>query len=131
MAWEGGRSAFSFIIGIILLIVGLVPLLNQWGILGFQLPEFVNTLLGTGIIYILAFVGLFTIIDGFMEGGFTEPWGLISIVIGLIVLVLGIIPLLASFGVISFSIPFLTLTVYKVIFSIEGIVAIIGAFAQQ
>lgn len=127
--WEGGRSLLSLVIGILLAGFGLIPLLNKWGVIGFNIA-FLDSITGMIIFYILAAAGLFLIIDGFMEGGFTEPWGMISIVVGFLVLVLGVIPLLNNFGVIGFSIPFLTITVYRIIFAIEGVIAIIGAWAQ-
>ena len=128
--WEHGKSWFILIVGLLLTTFGLVPLLNQWNVIAFDIP-FIESLMGTALAYILALAGLFLIVDGVMEGGFTHPWGMISVTVGFLVLLLGVIPLLNTFGVISFGIPGLDLIVYRIIFTIEGVMAIIGAWSLQ
>ena len=127
MTWEGGKSFVGLVVGLLLTALGIIPLLQQYKIISFGLPTFLNGLLGSVIMYVLAATGLYLIVQGFMEG-FDSTIGKVTVVAGLVILVLGVIPLLSSFGVIAFSIPFLTLTIFRVIFVIEGILLVIGAF---
>jgi len=52
--WEGGRSWTSLLIGLILFILGAIPLLSGWGALPFGLPTFLQTLIATIALYIIA-----------------------------------------------------------------------------
>ncbi|RMF56152.1 hypothetical protein D6745_00180 [Candidatus Woesearchaeota archaeon] len=120
-----GKDWFTLILGLILLVLGVIPFLNKFGIVSFGLNflpimQFVS--------YIISIAALWLIIEGFMED---EGVKIITIIVGLIILAIGVIPLLNSFGVISFAIPFLSVTLYNIIFILEGILLVIAAFKAQ
>jgi hypothetical protein len=125
--WDNPRSIFSFLIGLVLTAFGIIPLLQQYKVISFGLPAFLNGFLGSVIMYVLAATGLYLIVQGFMEG-FDSTIGKVTVVAGLVILAVGLIPLLNTFHVITFSIPFLTMTIFRVIFVIEGILLVIGSF---
>jgi len=127
--WEGGRSWSSLIVGFVLMVLGIIPLLNSWGVIQFSLPGFLNSLLAVAALYIISAGGFYLLIDGFLEWGNPMAW--LTFVVALVVLVLGTIPLLNQFGVVSFTIPYLNMTIYQIIFTIEGFFLFIGAFLME
>ena len=129
MALDEPKGWISMIVGIILLAIGLIPLLNGWGVLPFGLPGFLTGLLSGTVVYILAIGALYLIIDAFMED-VGDPIGMTTLIVGILIFALGIITLLNSFGVIGFSIPFLNEMIYNILFAIEGILLIIAAFVM-
>jgi len=130
MALDQPKGWISLVLGLILLVLGVLPLLAKLGIFGGVNPiAFVTNILTANILqYIVAAAGLVLIIDAFMEMDALRTW---TLVIGLIVLALGLIPVLSSFGIIGFTIPFLTALIYQLIFVIEGVLLIIAAFAMM
>jgi len=127
--WHDVMSWISMPLGIILLVMGIIPLLQTLGVIGFGLPGFLAGAVGTFIPFIIAAAALFLIIDSFLED-ISSGIGLTTAIIGLIILVLGVIVALNSLGVIGFSIPFLSMLIYNIIFIILGILAIIAAFVM-
>jgi len=119
--WDGMKSLISFILGVILLPMGLIPLLAQWGVIGFSLPGFLTGLISSVILWIIAGSGFYLLIESFMEG-LDEPHAKLILVVGMIVLALGLTQL---FGVLPFSIPTL---IFNIIFIIEGLLMVIGAW---
>ncbi|MBW2999135.1 hypothetical protein KY339_00555 [Candidatus Woesearchaeota archaeon] len=129
MAWETARSLPSLIIGLILLALGLIPLLNNWGVIAFVLPAFLSNVIAAIALWIIAGGGLYLVIDTFLEWGNPMAW--LSFIVGIVVLAVGLIPLLNSFGVIGFNIPFLSVTVYNIIFVIEGFALFLASFFME
>ena len=129
MALDEPKGWISMIVGVILLGIGLIPLLNSWGVLPFGLPGFLTSLLSGIVVYVLAIGALYLIIDAFMED-VGDPIGMTTLIVGILIFALGIITLLNSFGVIGFSIPFLNEMIYNILFAIEGIFLIIAAFVM-
>ena len=129
MALDEPKGWISMIVGIILLSIGLIPLLNGWGVLPFGLPGFLTSLLSSIVVYLLAIGALYLIIDAFMED-VGDPIGMTTLIIGIAIFALGIITLLNSFGIIGFSIPFLNEMIYNILFVVEGIFLIIAAFVM-
>jgi len=127
--WHPTLSWISLPAGIILIALGLIPLLNSLGILAFGLPGLLTTLLGSFVPFIISAIAIFLIIEAFLED-FPHPLSVTTAIVGLLVLVIGVLVILSTFGVIGFTIPFLTMTVYNVIFIILGIFATIAAFAM-
>ena len=129
VSWDnsGGKSPISFILGLILVTLGGIPLLNQWKVIGFGLPAALNPVISSVILWIVAGSGLYLLIESFMEGLDHGP-GKTAMIAGIIVLALGLIPLLNQFGVIAITVPFLSFMLFQIIFVIEGIIMIIGAF---
>lgn len=124
MNWDDPRHVTSMIIGIILTAMGAIPLLNQFGVIGFGLGPL------SGVIariaqYILAAAGLMLFVEAWFEDDFI--WK-ITITAGILFFGIGLVPLLNSFGLIGFTIPFLSVTVYNVIFVIEGVLLMLAFF---
>ena len=116
----GARKNIGLLLGIILLIIGLIALLNKIKILGFGIPLSINILA-----WILAAGGLYLIIESVTEIGAKRS---IALFIAFIILLLTLIPILNQLGIIAFSIPGLSLTVYHILLLIEGVFLIINAF---
>jgi hypothetical protein len=127
MSWDNGKSLVSFILGLIIIALGGIPLLNQWNIIGFGLPDFLTGIVSSVILWIIAGSGLYLLIESFMQG-LDSGMGKTALIAGIIVLALGLVPLLNELGVISFAVPFLSWMLFQIIFVIEGILMIIGAF---
>ncbi len=119
------RKFVSFILGVIFLIIGLIPLLNKFNIIAFSLPP-----IGNLILWILAVIGgIWLIIDGISEDrSFSFGIGHITIIVGLILLTIGLIPLLNSFGIIGFTLPSFLDMFNDFLFTIGGLLLIIGTF---
>ncbi|HLC66122.1 MAG TPA: hypothetical protein VJK52_00600 [Candidatus Nanoarchaeia archaeon] len=127
--WEGGRSLSSLLAGIALLVLGFIPLLHNWGAIPFGLPDFLMSFLGIIATYLIAAGGFYLLVDGFLQWG--NPFAWVTLAVALCVLAIGIIPILHTFGAISFTIPFFTATFYSIIFTVEGIFLFIGAFIME
>jgi len=121
------KGYLSALGGLVLVVLGLIPLLNGWGIIPFGLPGFLSGVISGIVVYIIAAAGLWVLIDGFMEDDIMR---IVTCVAGVIFLALGVITLLNTFGVIGFAIPGLGQTVYNIIFVIEGILLVIAAFVM-
>jgi len=122
------NSGVSFVLGLVLLVLGGIPLLNGFGILPFGLPGFLTGIIASVFLYLCALGGIWLLIDAWFEDA-SDMMRWSSVIVGLIVLVLGVVPLLNQFGVIGFSIPGLSMTIYNAIFLVEGVLLVIGAFS--
>ena len=124
MVWEGKKSVTSLVFAIIMLVLGMIPLLNQVKIITLNLG-FMLTPLGSILSYILALGALFLIVDSFMEDLY-EKRARITLLIGSIFLLIGLLP------IIGITIPFinsiLTPVVYYFLFTIEGVLLLIDTF---
>ena len=123
----GLRSWLSMIIGILLAAVGLVPLLNQFGVVGWTLPavsEFILT-----IIFILA--GLLLIWDATHEIYSARMFWILSLAFGLPILVLGILPILNQYGIIGFSLPLTGTFLMHLLTAAAGLVLFIDAWKSE
>lgn len=123
MMMGGGRKIFTAILGLVFLALGIIPLLNEFGIISFNLPTIPKI-----IFWVLALLGaVVLIIDGFKEErefGAAKTVGIISIVLALVLVVFG----LGSFGVLPFAIPEFGMIVINILFVVAGIFLILGAF---
>ncbi|OVE75094.1 hypothetical protein BVX95_00180 [archaeon D22] len=128
MALDEPNHWISLILGFVLTALGIIPLLNAMGVIGFGLPGFMTGLFGSlfGLI-VLAGAGVYLLIDSFFEDDFIF-W--LTLIISLIIVVIGLIPILFNFGIIGFNIPF-GATIYQILFAIEGFLLIIAAFAMN
>jgi hypothetical protein len=129
MALDEPKGWLSMIVGLVLLVIGLIPLLNGWSVIPFGLPSFLTGLISSIIVYLIAIGALYLIIEAFIED-IGDPIGKITLIVGILIFALGIITLLNSFGVIGFSIPFLNEMIYNILFMIEGIFLVIAAFVM-
>ncbi|MFQ5621101.1 MAG: hypothetical protein ACE5FT_04620 [Candidatus Nanoarchaeia archaeon] len=128
MSWDGMKSTCSFVLGIILFCLGFIPLLQQFNLIGWGLPAFLSGLMPSIFAYLFAVSGIYLLVDSFEEWGEWYFWP--TAIVGLIALTAGIIVILNSFGVIGFTVPYMTVTVYNIVFVLEGILLIMGAFLQ-
>lgn len=126
---EWYNSGISLILGLLLLVLGTIPLLNQMGVIGFSLPAFLTGLIAKIFLYLAALGGVWLLFDAFYEDA-SDIMRWSSVLFGLVVLAAGVIPLLNQFGVIGFGLPFLNMTIYNVLFTLEGILLVIGSFSM-
>jgi len=128
MALDQPKGWISLILGLILVVLGVLPLLARFKILGANPIQFITNILGMNIAqYIVAIAGLVLIINAFMEA---DTLRIVSLIVGVIILAAGVIPVLNGAGVIPFNIPFLSDLVYQILFIVEGIFLVIAAFAM-
>ena len=119
MGWSDPNEIVNMILGLILIILGALLTAANFKWLPFALPSFLNNAVSMVLIYVLAAVGLWLIVDAFMEWG---DWPTIpTLTVGLLVLAIGAINILSAFKVIGFSITFIPAVVYYVLFVVEGI----------
>ncbi|MEM4260215.1 MAG: hypothetical protein QXG00_03190 [Candidatus Woesearchaeota archaeon] len=120
-----GRKYFSFFLGLIFLVFGLLPLLNGAGIIKFTLPT-----LPSIILWILALIGgIVLFIDASKEAmGMGRGIMIITIIIGILVFIFGLIPLLVAMNVLNWNLPAFVNSLTEVLFTAAGIFLIIGAF---
>jgi len=120
--WDD-QSWPGLILGILILIMGIFPLLNKFGVLEFNLPY---TPTGMVLEIILAAGGIYLIVLSCFEDDFTKWTG---IIMGLMVTILGILPLLGNFGI-NITIPFLTFLYNPYLYAFLGITLIVHSFLQ-
>jgi hypothetical protein len=118
------RNWISFIMGLVLLVVGGIPLLFFYKVIGFTIP----TLPGY-IFRVLAIIGggllLFDASKETLHGRRTYMW--MSILLGVPILVIGVVPVLNAYGVISFNVP-VTELISNIITAGAGVVLFIDAW---
>ncbi|MFC1755114.1 hypothetical protein ACFL96_17260 [Thermoproteota archaeon] len=120
MIFTSPRDTISFVVGLILIAFGLIPFLNFIGVIGWNIPG-ISMLTVNILVWIVAVAGLYILIDGFIEPPM-HIFHWILIIAGVIMMIVGLIPILAQFGVIGFSIPGMDkLVVYWIIITLEGI----------
>ena len=109
--------------GLILLVLGLIPLLYQFGVINFTFGE-------AGIIkYVIAVVIVFTARSLIMEGIKEErviKW--VSIVMGVLIVLLTAIPALHKLGALTFTIPEYPMIVDSFIYIVAAILLFAGIF---
>lgn len=119
---DSTRGWISLFLGIIATAFGLIPLLNNLGIIQFNLPF---TIAGLVLAVLLIFGAIFLFMDSTHEDHL--QW--LSIIIGIILLVLGIVPILAYFEIIvDFTSRILAISIIKnIILIVAGILLMLGA----
>lgn len=119
----GGRKIMSIILGLILLVLGLIPLLNMMGVISFSLPTLPEFILWTA-----GMVGaIVLIVDGFQEMqefGFGKIIMVMSFLVALVIFLYG----LNSFNILPFSLPPLGVMFVNIILVVAGILLVIGGF---
>ena len=117
----------SLIVGIIVLALGGLPLLNQFA--GISFGAFLVGYQAILFSWVLAIVGLYVVIDAFMEGGEVLTW--ITAIIGFLILTVGALNALASVGITLLTLAFIPTVVYWVLLVVEAILLIIAGFAAE
>ena len=123
----GPRQPISGILGLVFLILGVVPLLNSFGIIGFALPavpDFIARI-------ILLIAGTLLLWDAKHEIFNNRAWMWLSLVLGIPILVLGLVPVLNSFGVIDFTLNFVPILVYNILTAVAGVILFIDAWKAE
>jgi len=126
-----GRDWISFFVGLVLFLVGFIPLLKQFKVLGFGLPIFLNSLMAQIFFWIIAIAGVYIIIDGLIEPA-GHSLHIFLMILGFLFIIVGLIPILNKFGVISLNLSFLAnLVVYNSIITIEGLMLMTAGFTMR
>ncbi|NJL44287.1 MAG: hypothetical protein HC945_03165, partial [Nitrosarchaeum sp.] len=90
MVFTRPRDTISFVVGLCVAAFGLVPLLHDSGVIGFNIP-FIDKLGVEIFIWLVAIFGAYVVVDGFIEPPAHKlHW--ILIVVGLVLLVVGLLP---------------------------------------
>lgn len=126
MIFTSPRDTISFVLGLILLAFGLIPLLNKMAMIKWNLPGFLINMPTGVLVWVVALAGFYILIDGFIEPPM-HIFHWLLIIAGLIMMVIGLIPILHSFGTIGFTIPGMdSLIIYWVIIGLEGLGLVIA-----
>jgi len=124
-----GRKIIGSILGIIFLVLGGVPLLNQFKVIGFSLPAVPMI-----VLWVLgAISGVILVFDGIKEGsesGLPKSLMLPTLIVAIALLVISVIPLLNMFNVVSFTLPAIGQIIIDALFAAAGLLLIIDAFAM-
>ena len=127
MALDEPRGWIALILGLLIAALGIIPLLGEWGVIGFSLPAGILNVLAGIAIWLIAGVALFLFIDALREDAMIRT---ISVIVAVVLLALGVIQILSGFGIIGFSLP-LGPVVYYILLAVEGIFLFIAAFAMD
>ena len=121
------KGQISILVGLVIVALGLLPLLNTWGMVSFTLPKIVLDVLPTIALFTIPALAIFLFIDAIDEDDTIKG---LTIILGLVFLALGVIQLLNRFGVIGWALPISDM-VYQIIFAIEGLFLVIATFAMD
>lgn len=128
MALDEPNNWISLILGFLLTALGLIPILNNLGVIGFALPGFMTGLFGSLFaLFVIAGGGAYLLIDSFFEDD-AIFW--ITFVTSIAIIGLGIIPILSKFGVIGLNFSYAEL-IYQIIYVIEGFLLVVAAFVMN
>jgi hypothetical protein len=128
------KDIISFIVGLLLFALGLLPLLNSFGIgPDWMAMKFLPV---TILAWIVAVGALYLVIDSVIEITNSSSVGFISILIAFVCLAVGILPILHGFGIgpSFFELSFLGAVgkyLYNVIFMLEGLFLMIAMVAME
>ena len=113
------KSILSWIFGLLLLIYGLIPLLNSFGILAIKIPSFIFILK----LWVILGASVWLAVDAFMEEHFIKT---ITMIVALIMLLMVAVPLLYSAGLLPFTLPGFIFALENYVYSLAGILLLIG-----
>jgi len=125
------KDWISLFVGAIIFLLGFLPIINKMG----TGPEWFSLhFLPIAIFsYIASAAGFYLMIESVIEITNSNIIGWWSFIIAVVVLIIGLPPLLNSFGIgpAWFAFPWLSQTIYHIIFMIEGIFLMIACFAME
>ncbi|MBI2143904.1 hypothetical protein HYU17_02005 [Candidatus Woesearchaeota archaeon] len=122
MGMMGPRKPVSLILGLVFLAFGIIPLLNQFKVIGFSIPALPNI-----VLHVISIIGAVILLwDAISEGSMGMAMGIgamltpATFIMALALLAIGLIPLLNSLGVIGFNIPQLAQIIMNVLYVATG-----------
>lgn len=121
MGWEGKKSLISFILGIIIGILGFMPLFGGGGAFSTSLsgiPEII-------LMIILLIGASYLVVNGVMEVAMYPKVGWVSILSGSLIAIAIFLKILGKF---STTLGFLEGTFLNILFIVVGFLLFIGAF---
>jgi hypothetical protein len=123
------RHWLSFFVGLVIFLLGLFPAIGKGAWLGLLS----STVLGAIAMYIVAFGGLYIIVDSFFEFTFHSGVGIGTLLVGLAVFGLGLVTILHTMGAIAWSLGFMADfgMVYQILFMLEGLFLMMGCFVMD
>ncbi len=127
MMMGGPRKPISLILGLVFLAFGGLPLLHNFGVVGFTISGIPQV-----VLHILAVIGAVILLwDAIGEGmsmgmGISQMLRPATFVMALVLLAVGLIPLLNGMGVIGFSLPALAAVVVNVLYVVTGALLLYG-----
>ncbi|MBI3036487.1 hypothetical protein HYY73_01870 [Candidatus Woesearchaeota archaeon] len=126
MMMGGPRKPISLVLGLVFFAFGLIPLLNQFKVIGFTIPA-----LPSLVLYVLSIIGAVILLwDAISENmammGFAQMARMATFVVALVLLAIGLIPLLHSMGTIGFTLPALAGIIINVLYVLTGGLLIYG-----
>jgi len=119
--FEGPKSIISSFIGIILVVLGGIPVLNSFGIISFTLPEIPLIVL----LIVLTVAGYYLVIDGILEFAIAPGIAWFSMLFGLLAGTAGLLRLL---NMLSNIVGWVQGTIINVFFIVIGLLLFVGAF---
>jgi hypothetical protein len=120
---DSGKKVTSFVLGIIIAAIGLFPLLNKFGIIGFAIPG-LNLVLSFAF-YLMIIGAVLMLVDAHLED---HALKVPSTIVGIVMLAVAAVEVIAGFGIIAFHIPMIAVAL-PYLLVLEGAFLIIGAFA--
>lgn len=119
------RDWISGVVGLILFLLGLLPLLGKFA--------FLNNLPVSLLTWIVAGAGFYLAINSIIEITNSNVVGVWSFGVAIAVLAIGLLPLLHSFGIgyAWFEFKWLNRTAYNILFIVEGVFLMIATFAME
>jgi len=121
------RHWLSFFVGAVIFVLGLFPLIGWPAAVAAALQ---SSLPLAVLMYVLAFGGLYIIVDSFFEFTFHSGVGIGTLLVGLAVFGLGLVSILHSMGAIAFGID-LPAILYYILFMLEGLFLMIACFIMD
>jgi hypothetical protein len=120
------KNVIAIIFGLIVFVLGVIPLLNFFKITSFGsgIVGFYSVLLS----WILAIVGIYLIVDSFMEEYF---WKWVTGIIGFVIMTIGVLKSLSMIGIQLVSLSFIPPVGYYALLTIEGILLFIAGLAMR
>jgi hypothetical protein len=125
------KDIISFVVGLVLVLLGLLPLLSSIGIgPDFFKLEFLPIQIFS---FILAIGGAYLLMNSIIELTNSNPVGKISVIVAILLFIVGLFQVLyrVHIGPPWFELGFIKHVLYYIFFVIEGIFLMIAMFAME
>jgi hypothetical protein len=117
------RHWTSFFVGALIFVLGFLPLIGK-------APAILDNVPAQVLSFVVAFGGLYLIIDSFFEYTFHSGVFLVSFLVGLLVFGFGLVSVLHEMGKIAFSVTIDSI-VYNILFMLEGLFLMLACFVMD